>query len=270
MAINFLNKVDFNQNELDKARLVNEVNDTAAGTPVDGQLYYDTTLNVVKVGEGGAWVSISGDITALSPGTYINIDNAGGPIPTINHDSTTRTNTTSTATPAYGATFTAIDTVTTNTTGHITAVNTKTITIPASDDTTYTLPVTAGSVADPKSGKIVLTDNDGLAISTVTFKGTTGRIACVLDCNNKWGGSATNYYYYYDNDEDNVSGAGYGHICSTENGASALMVGKKTCGTTGNPTCTYADVNRDNIDPADNDNCHCLVGHEHCAGRHQI
>ena len=176
MAINFLNKVDFNQNELDKARLVNEVNDTAAGTPVDGQLYYDTTLNVVKVGEGGAWVSISGDITALSPGTYINIDNAGGPIPTINHDSTTRTNTTSTATPAYGATFTAIDTVTTNTTGHITAVNTKTITIPASDDTTYTLPVTAGSVADPKSGKIVLTDNDGLAISTVTFKGTTGRI----------------------------------------------------------------------------------------------
>jgi len=176
MAINFLNKVDFNQNELDKARLVNEVNDTAAGTPVDGQLYYDTTLNVVKVGEGGVWVSISGDITALSPGTYINIDNAGGPIPTINHDSTTRTNTTSTATPAYGATFTAIDTVTTNTTGHITAVNTKTITIPASDDTTYTLPVTAGSVADPKSGKIVLTDNDGLAISTVTFKGTTGRI----------------------------------------------------------------------------------------------
>ena len=176
MAINFLNKVDFNQNELDKARLVNEVNDTAAGTPVDGQLYYDTTLNVVKVGEGGVWVSISGDITALAPGTYINIDNAGGPIPTINHDLTTRTNTTSTATPAYGATFTAIDTVTTNTTGHITAVNTKTITIPASDDTTYTLPVTAGSVADPKSGKIVLTDNDNLAISTVTFKGTTGRI----------------------------------------------------------------------------------------------
>ena len=31
MAINFLNKVDFNQNEIDKARLVNEANDTAAG-----------------------------------------------------------------------------------------------------------------------------------------------------------------------------------------------------------------------------------------------
>ena len=54
MAINFLNKVDLNQNELDKARIVNEPNDAAAGTPVDGQLYYDTTLNVIKVGEGGA------------------------------------------------------------------------------------------------------------------------------------------------------------------------------------------------------------------------
>ena len=131
MAINFLNKVDFNQNEIDKARLVNEVNDTAAGTPVDGQLYYNTTDNVVKVGEGGAWVSISGDITALTQGTYINIDNPTGPIPTINHDLTTRSNTTSTASPGYGATFTAIDSVATNSTGHVTTVNTKTVTLPA-------------------------------------------------------------------------------------------------------------------------------------------
>jgi len=123
------------------------------------------------------WATIPfGDITEVQPGTYINITNQTGPIPIVNHDLTTRTDTTSTAAPAYGATFTAIDTVTTNTTGHITALNTKTITIPASDDTRYTLGVIAGSVADPKSGKIVLTDNDGLAISTVTFKGTTGRV----------------------------------------------------------------------------------------------
>ena len=75
MAINFLNKVDFNQNELDKARIVNEVNDAAAGTGVDGQLYYDSTLDKVKVWTGSAWESISGDLTELSPGTYINIDN---------------------------------------------------------------------------------------------------------------------------------------------------------------------------------------------------
>ena len=180
MAINFLNKVDFNQNEIDKARLVNEANDTAAGTPVDGQLYYNTTDNVVKVGEGGAWVSISGDITALTQGTYINIDNPTGPIPTINHDLTTRSNTTSTASPGYGATFTAIDSVATNSTGHVTTVNTKTVTLPADTNETYTLPVTAGTVAPgaPTSGKISLTaGGTGSGVkSTVEFIGTTGRI----------------------------------------------------------------------------------------------
>ena len=178
MAINFLNKVDFNQNELDKARLVNEANDTAAGTPVDGQLYYNTTDNVVKVGEGGAWVSISGDITALTQGTYINIDNPTGPIPTINHDLTTRSNTTSTASPASGATFTALDSITTNTTGHVTAVNTKTVTLPPELNEKYTLPTTAGVVAPgaPTTGIISLTGSTDGVVNTVTFTGTTGRI----------------------------------------------------------------------------------------------
>ena len=93
MAINFLNKVDFNQNELDKARIVNEVNDTAAGTPVDGQLYYDTTLNVIKVGEGGAWFSISGDITEVQSSVVanklgINVVDPTGPIPKVGLDIT--------------------------------------------------------------------------------------------------------------------------------------------------------------------------------------
>ena len=178
MAINFLNKVDFNQNEIDKARLVNEANDTAAGTPVDGQLYYNTTDNVVKVGEGGAWVSISGDITALTQGTYINIDNPTGPIPTINHDLTTRSNTTSTAAPGSGATFTALDSITTNTTGHVTAVNTKTVTLPPELNEKYTLPTTAGVVAPgaPTTGIISLTGSTDGVVNTVTFTGTTGRI----------------------------------------------------------------------------------------------
>ena len=178
MAINFLNKVDFNQNEIDKARLVNEANDTAAGTPVDGQLYYNTTDNVVKVGEGGVWVSISGDITELSPGTYINIDNPGGPIPTINHDLTTRSNTTSTAAPASGATFTALDSITTNTTGHVTAVNTKTVTLPAEFNEKYTLPTTTGVVSpgSPTTGIISLTGSTDGVVNKVTFTGTTGRI----------------------------------------------------------------------------------------------
>lgn len=236
MAINFLNTVAFNQNSVEKLRIENQPNDTAAGTGVEGQLYFDTTVDALKIYAGGAWVEVGatsgvetftntsgtyvafgtnnssaignvtvgtvdltavdgtstaadrfltkankwatipfGDVTEVQGGTYITVTNPTGPVPIVNHDATSRSNTTSTAAPAYGATFTALDSITTNTTGHVTAVNTKTVTIPASDDTTYTLPVTAGSLSNPKSGIITLTGSDS-STDPVTFVGTTGRI----------------------------------------------------------------------------------------------
>ena len=237
MAINFLNKVDFNQNELDKARIVNEVNDAAAGTPVDGQLYYDTTLNVIKVGEGGLWVSISGDITEVQAstasdllginvvnpggpipvvgldidgsdalggvanladtllifdadvnknkkitvanlvgaapqgdvtdvngGTYITTANSGGPVVTVNHDLTTRADT---ATTLSGVVFPVVDSVSTNSTGHVTGVNIKTITVP--DVTTYDLTTAPTGTAVRLTGNLTGVDD-------VTISGTAGRI----------------------------------------------------------------------------------------------
>jgi len=117
------------------------------------------------------WATIPfGDITEVQGGTYISVTNQTGPVPIVNHDATTRTNTTSTATPGYGSTFTALDSVTTNATGHVTAVNTKTVTIPASDDTTYdllTAPTGTAIRLDPSTG----TNDD------VTISGTTGQIA---------------------------------------------------------------------------------------------
>ena len=68
MAINFLNDVSFNKNEIIQPVLENQINDAAAGTPVDGQLYYDTTNNVVKYGEGGAWEALAtggGTVTSI-------------------------------------------------------------------------------------------------------------------------------------------------------------------------------------------------------------
>jgi len=119
------------------------------------------------------WATIPfGDITAVLAGTYINVDNSTGPEPTINHDLTTRTDTTSTVSPGYGATFTTIDTVTTNTTGHITALNVKTVTLAA--DTIYTLPVTALA---GNQARVSLTPSVGAVTSTVDFIGTAGRIA---------------------------------------------------------------------------------------------
>ena len=49
----------------------------------------------------------------------------------FNHDATTRTDTTSVASPGAGGTFTVVDSITQDATGHPTAVNVKTITLPA-------------------------------------------------------------------------------------------------------------------------------------------
>ena len=132
------------------------------------------------------WATIPfGDITAVLAGTYINVDNSTGPEPTINHDLTTRTDTTSTDAPAYGGTFEAVTSVTTNTTGHVTAIDVSTVTIPADTNETYTLPVTAGTVAPgaPTTGVIKLTaGGTGSGVkSTVNFAGTSGRIDILGD-----------------------------------------------------------------------------------------
>ena len=84
-----------------------------------------------------------GDITEVQGGTYISVANQTGPIPVVNHDATSRTDTSSSASPGYGATFTAVDSVTSNATGHITALNLKTVTMPSAE--AYTFNVTGDS-----------------------------------------------------------------------------------------------------------------------------
>jgi hypothetical protein len=249
MAINFLNSVNLNQNELIKARVENQPNNTAAGTGVEGQLYYDTTLDVLKVWANGAWTEVGGGVlsvstnnstfvnltnvgTAINPSltaslsatgtpsatTYLRGDNTWSPISgiydwnlignggtvqniisgetvsilgngvmttssgatnqlTITHSNVARTDTTSSASPAFGATFTAIDSVTSSAEGHITGVNTKTVTlpIPINTDTTYTLPVSAGAANTAVIDLTAGGSGSGIA-SSVTFSGTTNEI----------------------------------------------------------------------------------------------
>jgi hypothetical protein len=346
MAINFLNDVSFNKNEIIQPVLENQANDASAGTPEDGQLYYDTTNNVVKYGEGGSWIALSastpgngtlsitagnglsgsdftftanqsgnttatltvgegtgisvasgsvgidyigtdnailaasaatpasadtmwfsdsddntikkatitnilalapqGDITAVSAGDGITVTNSTGPIPsvavdytatgliadatdgtgvtlvdaddflflddggggvkyanlsqlktyisagditgvtagtylngggssgsvTLNHDSTTRSDTTSSDSPGFGATFDVVSSVSTNATGHVTAIDVATVTLPSNPNTntTYTLPTTNGSNPD-----IVLTGSDS-STDIVNMNGTSNEV----------------------------------------------------------------------------------------------
>ncbi len=84
MAINYLNSIDLNKNELLQGVIENQPNDAAAGTsPVTGQIYYNTTDLELRQYNGTAWVSV-GDITSLTPGTNISIDNPASSSPTIN------------------------------------------------------------------------------------------------------------------------------------------------------------------------------------------
>ena len=56
MAINFLNTVDFKQNQLDNAAIQNLAADP--GTGVEGQIYFNTVVNALKIYAGGAWVEV--------------------------------------------------------------------------------------------------------------------------------------------------------------------------------------------------------------------
>jgi len=76
----------------------------------------------------------SGDTLTITGGTYLTAGVSGDTV-TINHDNTTRTDTTSTDAPSHGGTFEAVTSVTTNATGHVTAIDVSTITIPAEADT---------------------------------------------------------------------------------------------------------------------------------------
>ena len=88
MAIDFLNNVSLNKNELRQARIENQTSDANAGTGVEGQLYFNTINDVLRVWAGGAWTSVSGDITEVQASTTasllgISVVDATGPIPKI-------------------------------------------------------------------------------------------------------------------------------------------------------------------------------------------
>lgn len=113
----------------------NEIQAKASGT---------TTAPLYLNHEGGN-TYLSGEKT-YSDGTYLYSNSKKVSIEGHTHSQyltahptiTKETDTTSTASPAHGETFTVIDSITRETNGHVTKINTKTVTLPGDNDTKNT------------------------------------------------------------------------------------------------------------------------------------
>ena len=180
MAINFLNTVDLNKNQLNNAAIQNLATDPATG--VLGQVYYNTTDSVLKIcitastatPTNAVWQGVSGDVASVTASTADNrkgiaVVDSAGPDPVVGLNIIGQTNLG--ATPASDDELIIYD-LSTTTNKSITVAN-----LVGGFETTYTLPVTAGAVAPntPTTGIITLTGSDS-STDAVTFSGTTGRV----------------------------------------------------------------------------------------------
>ena len=102
--------------------------------------------------------------TDLSTGGAFTLNQTDAETITINHSDITRSDTSGSGSISYAGTFDVIDSITSNARGHITAINVKTLTMPAAgsnDNTTYTTSVAQSSAGVNANPIIRLTDSDG-------------------------------------------------------------------------------------------------------------
>ena len=117
------------------------------------------TMTSWKIGSttGTDQVVTDGQTVDVVGGTYISGAIGGTRTVTLNHDSTSRTDTTSTAS---GSSFPVVNSVTTNSTGHVTAVDVKTVTVPDNNTTSLPIKNSAGAL------QFTSTDSTGLRFAT--------------------------------------------------------------------------------------------------------
>ena len=86
---------------------------------------------------GGSRLALQSEIKTYSAGSGLSLSGT-----TFNHSASIIADTTSSASPSHGGTFTVVDSVTRDSTGHVTTLNTKTITLPVDQNTDTKVNVT--------------------------------------------------------------------------------------------------------------------------------
>jgi len=82
MAIPFLSNINMNQNEIQNLVIHKQTSDP---TGAEGQVYYNSSTDKVKIYNGSAWISIAGDIEEITSATtnQLTVANGTGPAPAL-------------------------------------------------------------------------------------------------------------------------------------------------------------------------------------------